>query len=327
MTVSILRALPSFKFLLDPAVLEGELELHLGASPEDAAPEDPRCALGDAAGEHGGDLVRSADADVVGHQRLEEAAGPAGIVEDQRAGRLDLAHRQLPPVAGLPVSGGERDGDGGDPAVEEAVHHPGPEAVADGLEPLRLVAGSKAVGECPKADPGLGGPAFGPLVAVDPDLGRIGEVRADLDEARPEIGIEHVEVVDAHAALLLVEAELHVAVIRRPAPAEDPLELLAGDDRHHPEAPIVLRRLQQRAHMVELAVTPAGAVRLLQPQHGDVVLVGEATDVSMEPVADLLEHRGRRERVPQVISQEPRYLTGDLQVRDIRVQVEPSPSP
>ena len=42
------------------------------------------------------------------NQRFEEAAGAAGVVEHQRAGHLDLAHRQLPPVAGgaiIAVSG------------------------------------------------------------------------------------------------------------------------------------------------------------------------------------------------------------------------------
>jgi hypothetical protein len=41
-------------------------------------------------------LLGAADADVVGDERLEEAARPARVVEDHRGGHFDLAHRQLP---------------------------------------------------------------------------------------------------------------------------------------------------------------------------------------------------------------------------------------
>ena len=53
-----------------------------------------------------GDLFGAADADVVGDERLEERAGAARVVEDEGAGHLDLAHRQLPPVARRSVSVG-----------------------------------------------------------------------------------------------------------------------------------------------------------------------------------------------------------------------------
>ena len=38
-------------------------------------------------------------------------------------------------------------------------------------------------------------------MAVDPNLRRIREVGADLIEPRPEVGVQHVEVVDADPAL------------------------------------------------------------------------------------------------------------------------------
>jgi len=45
------------------------------------------------------------------------------------------------------------------------------------------------------------------------------------------------------------------------AGAEDPLELLAGHDRHDPEAVLALGLLKVGADMVELAVVPARPVR------------------------------------------------------------------
>src|SRR6266511_5348012 len=48
-------------------------------------------------------VVWAAQVEVVHDERLEEAAGVPWCVEDDGAGDLDLAHRGLPPVAGIPV--------------------------------------------------------------------------------------------------------------------------------------------------------------------------------------------------------------------------------
>ena len=62
------------------------------------------------------------------------------------------------------------------------------EPVAERLQPLGL-AGGEAVGQLGEAMPCRGLP-LGPLVAVDPHLGRVGEVGAQLDEPRAELGIQ-----------------------------------------------------------------------------------------------------------------------------------------
>src|SRR5207248_6913505 len=77
---------------------------------------------------------------------------------------------------------------------------------------------------------------LGPVVPVQPDLGRIGKVRADLDEAGTELAVQHIEVVDANPALLLREDEIHPAAGARPPGGRvDKLELLRRHDGHHPE--------------------------------------------------------------------------------------------
>jgi hypothetical protein len=70
---------------------------------------------------------------------------------------------------------------------------------------LWVLAGGEAVGELGEADAGLGGLAFGPLVAVEPDLARIGEVGTHLDEGGAEVGVPQVEVVAGHPAVGFVE--------------------------------------------------------------------------------------------------------------------------
>jgi hypothetical protein len=161
-------------------------------------------------------------------------------------------------------------------------------------------------------------------VPVEPDLGRIREVGADLDEARPEVGVADVEVVDADAALLAEELKAHrLRLGGAVAGADDPLELLAGDDRHDPEAPLALCGLQIGPHVVELAVIPTRAIRLFQVQDRDPLVVGEALDVAAEAVADRPQQRGRRDRLAQMARDEPHDLPTDLQARHVRIEIQP----
>ena len=76
------------------------------------------------------------------------------VVEDEGAGGFDLPHRQLPPVPGIPVSAGEREREPGHPASEPHLYGAGAEAVADLLQPRRIVAGGEPVGQLGEADPG-----------------------------------------------------------------------------------------------------------------------------------------------------------------------------
>src|SRR5664280_14371 len=96
---------PFLQILLDTAVLVAEVHLHLGAGAEDPGPEGLGGGATPAAPtENGVDFMGTADADVVLDQGLEEAACPAGVVEDQRAGDLHLA--SAVPMKSTPFSVG-----------------------------------------------------------------------------------------------------------------------------------------------------------------------------------------------------------------------------
>ena len=71
-----------------------EGHLHVGARAED--PGADRLVRPRGWRPNTADLMGAPDANVVGHEGLEEALGPARIVEHQRARDLDLAHGQLP---------------------------------------------------------------------------------------------------------------------------------------------------------------------------------------------------------------------------------------
>ena len=75
--------------------------------------------------------------------------------------------------------------------------------------------------------------------------------------------------------------------------------------------------------MIELAVIPAGTIRLLQRQDRDVLLGRERPHLPPEAVPDLLHQRRRRHRKPEMVSQKHDHLAGDLQPGHIGVQIQP----
>src|SRR5215207_2096317 len=77
--------------------------------------------------------------------------------------------------------------------------------------------------------------SHGPLMAVDPTLGRVGEVGADLDERRAEVDVPEIEVVAGDAAVGLVEGEPRDAVGGVALGAGDHTRVLLRDtDCGHP---------------------------------------------------------------------------------------------
>ena len=159
---------------------------------------------------------------------------------------------------------------------------------------------------------------------VDPHLGRVGEVGADLDETDPELWVPDVEVVDPDPPRRLGELERHHPVGLGPvSAAEHPLELLSRHDGDHPEPASGLGCLDVGTDVIDLAVIPPGPVRALQPQDRDPVVRRERLHRPHEPVADLGEQRRRRDRVPQMPGQEHHHLPTRLQVRHVGVQQHP----
>jgi hypothetical protein len=155
-------------------------------------------------------------------------------------------------------------------------------------------------------------------MAVEPDLHRIREVRADLDESRPPELVPDIKVVAGHPALGLGEGELRelarVGVALAGIPHQ--LVLLRPADRHHRGPARPCGPLQQRPHQIGLPDA------FLEPDERDVVHVSEAGHRLPEPGADLLEHRRGRDRHAQMPAHERDHLTAHLQHRDVAVEVD-----
>ena len=132
----------------------------------DRGPEDSLGVAADLASEDDLHVVRPADVEVVGDQRLEEAAGMARGIEHDGAGDLHLPHRGLPPVAGIMVLQADRQWQPVQPPLDEHVDGPGAEPVTDRLQRGGVLAGGEPVGQRGETDPGPLGLPLGPLMPV-----------------------------------------------------------------------------------------------------------------------------------------------------------------
>jgi hypothetical protein len=239
-------------------------------------------------------------------------------VEDDSAGDLHLPHRDLPPVPRVVILRPERQRQPVQPPLHEHVDRPGPEPVTDPLQRGRVIAGSEPVGQRGELEPGLVGLPLDPLVPVKPDLGRIGEPGADLNECRAEVPVPQVEVVAGHPPVSLVERPPRcpgrgLALRRGP----HPLELLGHADRRHPGPAGARLAGQVRLHDLELGLV------LIELDPRDVVGIGERDHRPAEPVPHLPEQRRRGEREPQVPGQERHHLGTGLQDRHVGVEIDP----
>ena len=102
MTVSMRSALPSLRYCLTRLCLYAKSIFTSVPGPKIRVRNWPAVVRRTCAAEDGVDSFGAADADVVGDERFEEPPGPAGVVQHEGAGHLDLAHRQFPPVARRP---------------------------------------------------------------------------------------------------------------------------------------------------------------------------------------------------------------------------------
>jgi len=92
---------------------------------------------------------------VVPDDTLEERPAGLGTVEDTSVGELDLAEGEVIDDAPPQIFAVKRRREASLPALEEALHRAGPEAITDALEQRRVLAGQKAVVEFLERHPGL----------------------------------------------------------------------------------------------------------------------------------------------------------------------------
>ena len=167
-------------------------------------------ALPDGPAEDDAHLVRAADAGVVADQLPGEDPPGDRPVQGHGRGELGLPVRQLPAVAGVLTGAGERLRQPGQPLAGEPVDLLIGQPVADPLDRRRVADRAERVVQGRKRDACLPALLPGVLVPVEVDLPGVGEIVAELDMERAEIGVEAIEIPVAGHCLLLIKPRIRL---------------------------------------------------------------------------------------------------------------------
>jgi hypothetical protein len=157
------------------------------------------------------------------------------------------------------------------------------------------------------------------VVTVEAEPGVVGEVGAELDEERAEVGVDavEVEVVDHPGGLDDPRVGPARGVVPFLGPEQRRLLLGPADEDHALSAPGRLEPGQVLMHHVVLVLVPGE----VHPR--DLLLAGETVDRGGEAVGNLAQRRGRGDRQPQLPVDVPDQPGRVLKVRDVHVQVHP----
>lgn len=244
------------------------------------------------------DAVGTADVDVLAHHLLEEHSTRAWPVQHLGQGELGLQDRDVVAVAGAPIGGGEGMREPSQPLAQQPIDLVRAEAVTDPLQPRGVVAGGETVVERLEPDPGLGCLAFGPLVAVDAQLGVVREVGGELDEERPEVLVDRVDVEVVHH-----RAGAHDPRVGR---SRDRVAAFLGAEHRgallgpaHEQHPLAASEAGQMLPGDVVFALPLGEV---DQRHA--LVFGKAVNVGNERPTDRFEQHRRREAVPTMLTQE-----------------------
>ncbi len=307
--------------LLDAGVLVLDVQRRGDALGEDPGAKAARggmaSAVEDSAVEDQRHPVGAPHVEVLGDDGLEERPARGGTVQHLGQGELGLEDRDVVAVTGPAVRGAEGMRQAGQPLAQQPVDASRVQPVTGALQTLRVLTGGEAVVERLETDPGLGYLPLGPLVAVQAQLRRVGEVRAEFDEERPEVGVDgiDVEVVDhrrgPHDPRVGGTGDRVAALLS----AEHRGFLLSPAQEQH--ALVTLEAGQELVGQIIFAL-PLGKI---DDRH--TLIGGEAVQLGDELPADRLQQRRRGERLAPVLTQEEDHSPDELQLGHEDVEVHP----
>jgi hypothetical protein len=183
-----------------------------------------------------------------------------------------------------------------------------------------VLAGENAVVQRFEGDAFLCELALEVLVAVDAQLGVVGEVRTVLQKERPEVLIHAVEVVLVDHGRGLDDPRIGLAGLWMPA-------LFGAEDRG-----LLLRLADEEDAFCASGCTEAGQVlfgKIVlalvagEGRQGDSLLFRERLDGRDERPGDPVHERGGGEDHPPVLLEEADHAKVHLKLRNIDVQVHP----
>ncbi|MGH3856475.1 MAG: hypothetical protein ACRDR6_23905 [Pseudonocardiaceae bacterium] len=153
-------------------------------------------------------------------------------------------------------------------------------------------------------------------MTVEAQLGVIGEVGAELQEERAELGVHgiDVEVVDHAGGLHDPRVGITVGVAAALGAKQRGL-LLRPPDEQHPLVPVEAN--QVLVHDVVFALS----LHEVHPRH--LLIAGELTHRRAERIGDLPQRSGGGDRQPQLALHIAQQARRELQLRDINIAVHP----
>lgn len=279
--------------------------------------EPPRCAPADPAIEDQRHLAGPTDVQVLSDDLLEEDAPGHRPIQHLRQRELGLQDRHAVAVAGAAITPIERMGQPRQPLAQQPVDLLVVQSIADALQRLGVGAGQHPVVQRLELDATLAQLALGVLVAVDAQLGVVGEVRAELQEERAEVLVDAVEVVVVDHRRTIHDPRVGHAGGGAAATfgAHDAGLLLRAPDVQHAFIGVELLQVLLRHIVLALALGKA---------HHLHALIGHiALDVGHERIGLRCHPGGRSEALTQVAAQVPHDTTDALQLRHVHVQVHP----
>jgi hypothetical protein len=177
--------------------------------------------------------VRAADVEIVGDQGFEERAGWRAASKTrvrETSTKLRSAAWTAPTTSPRRAARSAAVA-AASSSVRKTPDRARAQPVTDGLQRGRIRTGGKPLDSSVNPMPARVAWRLGPLVAVEPDLDRVREVGADLDERRTEIGGPEVEVKTRHPPV--------------------------GLGKRKPRNPVVARALRRSEHVLEFLGGPA----------------------------------------------------------------------
>jgi len=203
------------------------------------------------------------------------------------------------------------------PLAKEGVDLLGRQPVAQRLQTLRVGARQDPVVEGLEGDPPLRQLPLHVLVAVEAELGGVGEVGAELQEERPEVPIHGIEVKVINHGRRAHQPGIGLPGHRVPALlGADHRRLFLGPPHEH-HALRSGEALQVLRHHVVFPL----ALRERDERHP--LLGHERVDRGYERLADGLHQRRRGEGLPAVPPKEGGHPALVLQPRHVGVEVHP----
>ena len=203
-----------------------------------------------------------------------------------------------------------------EPLAQQPVDGRRRQAVGELLHQRRVGTAQHAVVQRLEGDAALGELALYVLMPVDAQLRVVGEVRAELDEQRPEVGIDDVEVVVIHHRRRGNQPRVRaVHRILTPFRAHHARLLLGLADVEHPLCAFEAAQIR----LCPLVL----ALEALETHQVDALAIREALDPRHKTPRHRRHQYRRRHRIAAHPAKESRRAAARLQQRYIDVQVHP----